>query len=187
MATSYYHDFLTDQRHEPASGLYYYENYVYRQDVNGGVDVGYDVGKETFLVLGYRYGQQDQGELLGERSPYNSKYHRILAGVEGSPVKWLKLNVPARPGIPPLRPRHTHHFWPERIAVLRRCFRHGLPTKADTVTFRWTRYEQPAFSSQSVYEDIKYDLPWRHKFCDQFTAGAGFTALCGRLADAGEP
>ncbi len=179
VATGYCLDFLTEQRHEPASGLYYYENYVSRQDANGGVDVGYDVGKETFLVLGYRYGQQDQGELLGERSVYNSKYQRALAGVEGSPVKWLKLNVQLGPEFRRFDPGTSITFGRNELLCYADASATVLPTQADTVTLRWTRYEQPAFSSQSVYEDIKYDLLWRHKFCGPFTAGAGFTLYVG--------
>src|SRR5690348_16538715 len=84
VAASYYHDFLTDQRlnTDPA---YFYENYLDRQDVNGGVDVGYNVGHSTFVVLGYRYGRQDQfvgpnaANTAFTDSPYDSSYHRILA------------------------------------------------------------------------------------------------------------
>jgi hypothetical protein len=179
VATSCLFDFLTHQMANPASSKYTYENYVDRQDVNGGLDVGYDVGKATYLVLGYRYGQQDQGELLGVRSPYNSKYERILAGVEGSPVHWLKLAVQMGPefrrfdpGTPTTFDRNEALCYADASATV-------LPTKSDTVSIHWTRFEQPAFASQSVYEDIKYDLSWRHKFCDQFTAGAGFTAYAG--------
>jgi hypothetical protein len=179
VATSYYHDFLTGQRPNPDESQYVYENYIDRQDVNGGVDVGYDLGKKTFLVLGYRYGQQDQGELLGVRSPYNSKYHRILAGVEGSPVKWLKLNVQLGPEFRRFDPGTAAGFNRNEVLCYADASATVIPTKADTVSLRWTRFEQPAFSSQSVYEDIKYDMTWRHKFCDQFTAGAGFTVYVG--------
>ncbi|MGD0745135.1 MAG: hypothetical protein ABSA45_08260 [Verrucomicrobiota bacterium] len=184
VAASYYHDFLTDQRlnTDPA---YSYENYLDRQDVNGGVDVGYDVGKKTFLTLGYRYGRQDQfvgpnaNNTAFTDSPYDSSYHRILAGVEGSPVKWLKLNVQLGPEFRRFDPGTAAGF--DRSEVL--CYADAsatvIPTRADTVNLRWTRFEQPAFSSQSVYEDIKYDLTWRHKFSDQFTAGAGFTVYVG--------
>ena len=48
------------------------ENYVSRQEVNGGVDIGYDVGKKTFLVLGYRYGRQDQGRIRSRDSDVRS-------------------------------------------------------------------------------------------------------------------
>jgi len=179
VATSYYHDFLTDQRRETAETMYYYENYVDRQDVNGGLDVGYDVGKKTYVVLGYRYGQQDQGDLLGERSVYNSKYDRVLAGVEGSPVSWLKLNMSLGPEFRRFDPGAPSSFNRSELLCYADASATVLPTKADTVSLRWTRFEQPAFSSQSVYEDIKYDLSWRHKFCGQFTAGAGFTAYVG--------
>ena len=179
VATSYYHDFFTDQRPETAENVYYYENYIDRQDVNGGLDVGYDVGKKTFVTLGYRYGQQDQGELLGERSVYNSKYDRILAGVEGSPASWLKLNVQLGPEFRRFDPGPPSSFNRNELLCYADASATVLPTTADTVSVRWTRFEQPAFSSQSVYEDIKYDLAYRHKFCDQFTAGAGFTTYVG--------
>ena len=91
MASAYVHDFKTVQEPSPTPTGAYYENYVSRQDVNGGLDIGYDVGKKTFLVLGYRYGRQDQGKLLGVNSPYDSSYSRILFGVEGSPASWIKL------------------------------------------------------------------------------------------------
>ncbi len=179
VVASYYHDFLTGQRPNTDEGQYVYENYIDRQDVNGGVDVGHDVGKKTFLVLGYRYGQQDQGQLLGVNSVYNSKYHRILAGVEGSPVKWLKLNVQLGPEFRRFDPGTPADFGRNEVLCYADASATVIPTKADTMSIRWTRFEQPAFSSQSVYEDIKYDLAWRHKFCDQFTAGAGFTVYVG--------
>jgi hypothetical protein len=183
VASAYVHDFKTVQEPEPTPTGAYYENYVSRQDVNGGMDIGYDVGKKTYLTLGYRYGQQDQGDLLGERSPYNSKYHRVLAGVEGSPVKWLKLNVQLGPEFrrfdPISNPTLAAEFNRNELLCYADASATIIPTKADTVSLRWTRFEQPAFSSQSVYEDIKYDLTWRHKFCDQFTAGAGFTVYVG--------
>ena len=47
------------------------------------------------------------------------------------------------------------------------------------MTLKSTRYEQPAFSSFSMYEDTKTDLAWRHKFNDQFTTTLGFTLYVG--------
>jgi long-subunit fatty acid transport protein len=54
-----------------------------------------------------------------------------------------------------------------------------LPDKNDTVTIKSTRYEQPAFSSFSMYQDIKTDLAWRHKFNEQFSTQLGFTLYVG--------
>jgi hypothetical protein len=185
VATSYYHDFMTGKRLNTANSQYTYENYLDRQDVNGGVDVGYNVGKSTFVVLGYRYGQQDQfvgpnaANTAFTDSPYDSSYNRILAGVEGSPVKWLKLNVQLGPEFRRFGPGTPAGFNRSEVLCYADASATVIPTSADTVNLRWTRFEQPAFSSQSVYEDIKYDLTWRHKFCDQFTAGAGFTVYVG--------
>ncbi len=84
--------------------MFSYENYVDRQDVSGGLDVGYDLGKKNYLVLGYRYGRQDQYTLPGAggtttSSPYGNTYHRILFGFEGSPLSWLKVAVLGGPDI----------------------------------------------------------------------------------------
>jgi hypothetical protein len=46
-----------------------------------------------------------------------------------------------------------------------------------TATVR--RFEQPAFSSQSVYEDITYEVSWRRKVTSRLSAGAGFKAYGG--------
>jgi hypothetical protein len=36
-----------------------------------------------------------------------------------------------------------------------------IPTKTDTITAKVTRFEQPAFSSFSMYEDVRYDYKGR--------------------------
>jgi hypothetical protein len=177
VANAYVHDFKTLQQTLVAPLVY--ENYIDRQDVNGGLDVGYDVGKKTFLILGYRYGQQDQYKLLGVDSPYDSSYHRILVGVEGSPVPWLKLAALGGPeirtwarGTPTGFDRNRQLYWVDATATL-------LPDKNDAVTLLFRRFEQPAFSSQSVYEDITYSTTWKHKFNDHWAASAGFQLYIG--------
>jgi hypothetical protein len=176
--SAYVHDFRTVQKSSASPGPYY-ENYVSRQDVNGGVDFGYDVGKKTFLVLGYRYGRQDQGKLLGANSPYDSSYNRILFGVEGSPASWIKLALLGGPEIrdwasatPAGFDRNRIDYWVDASATL-------MPDKKDAVTLLFRRYTQPAFSSQSIYDDITYSATWRHKFNDHFSASAGMQLYVG--------
>ena len=186
VASAYIHDFQTDQRYQTAAekAMFSYENYVDRQEISGGLDIGYEAIKGTYLVAGYRYGRQDQFTLPGAdgttlHSTYGNYFHRILLGVEGSPASWLKLAALAGPDIrrfdagTPARFNRNNLlvYWDASVTV--------LPDKNDSVTLKSTRYEQPAFSSFSMYQDIKTDLAWRHKFNDQFSAQIGFTLYIG--------
>ena len=54
-----------------------------------------------------------------------------------------------------------------------------LPTKLDSITLSNKRFEQPAFSSFSMYEDITYDLSWKHKFDAHWAGSAGFKLYIG--------
>jgi hypothetical protein len=167
--TAYSHDFQTRQ-----SAALGYVNYIDRYDVNGGLDIGYELWTKTWLVLGHRYGSQHQGMRLGTGSPYCSTYHRALAGIEGTPTNWLKLNVLAGPdfrnfsasNLPAAFDRNELLWWVDASATI-------TIGKNDTITTLVTRYEQTAFTSQSVYEDILYSLTWRHKFSDKLATTVG--------------
>jgi hypothetical protein len=173
-ATLYVHDFHTVQSRR--SG---YENYVDRREWTAGVDVGYEVVAKTRLVAGFRYGRQDQFKLHGIDSPYDSVIHRYLVGVEGTLAPWLQLNVLAGPETRAFAPgtaagfdRNRMLLWIDATAIV-------TAGRNDTVTLTGRRFEQPAFSSQSVYEDITYEVSWRHRCGPAFTAGAGFKAYGG--------
>ena len=167
--TSYVHDFKTQQ-----SSVTGYENYIDRYDVNGGLDVGFEVRKKTWVTLGYRYGYQHQGDKLNVPSPYSSYYHRILAGVEGTPTSWLKLSVQAGPdlrdftsGDLPASFQKSDLLWYVDASAALTLGKH------DTVTLLLTRYEQPSYASQSVYEDVVYSIGWKHQFNDKLAATLG--------------
>jgi len=187
--TSYVHDFKTEQRVNRKPNEYIYDNYIDRWEVNGGMDIGYEVFDKTKLFVGYRYGHQSQGTVLKAgatpgstvtaESPYDNNYQRLLLGIEGTPAPWVKLAVMAGPetrdwldDTPAGFDRGKMLWFVDAQVTL-------LPTKEDTCTLKMTRFEQPAFTSQSVYQDIKYDIGWRHKFSDKFTVGAGFTIYNG--------
>ncbi len=170
--TSYIHDFRTGQR--ARTGAYAgYENYVDRYELSGGVDAGYGVAPKTWLVAGHRYGRQQQGELLGVKSPYSSSYHRVLAGVEGWPASWLRLNLLGGPDLRSFKMRPAGFDADEMLWFIN-ASASWLPTGRDTVTATHARYEQPAFSSHSVYEDIVYELAWRRQHTQRILATAGF-------------
>lgn len=190
VASAYVHDFGTEQRANLAANKnrFVYDNFVSRWDVNGGVDIGYEAFDKTRLAVGYRFGHQFQGTVLKEgsanativaASPYVNDYQRFLVGVEGTPVSWLKLAILGGPEVRDWQRATPNGF--DRGEML--WYLDGLvtvqPTKDQTITLRATRFEQPAFTSQSVYEDIKSDLTWRGKLAPKLTAGAGFTLYVG--------
>jgi hypothetical protein len=181
VASAYVHDFKTDLRTSPAGGVY--ENYIDRQDINGGLDVGFEVVKKMSLVLGYRHGRQDQFKTVTSagaltNSPYANTYNRILVGVEGAPVTWLKLAVLAGPDIRQFDHRIVGFDRNELLYYVDASI-NVLPTKQDSITLSNKRYEQPAFSSFSMYEDIIYELSWKHKFDDHWSGSAGFKLYIG--------
>jgi len=179
VASVYVHDFKTDQHANTHTALYSYENYIDRQEVSCGLDIGYEIFKDIHLVAGYRYGQQSQFKLLAAKSPYSNDYQRFLLGVEGKPTSWLKLAVLAGPDERDFQHRTPVGFDRNKNLYYLDFSATATPTKEDTVTLKSMRYEQPAFSSFSMYEDAKTDLSWKHQFTEQFAATLGFTLYIG--------
>ena len=190
VASSYIHDFKTDLRYVPPAtrASYSYENYIDRQEVYGGVDVGYRVVDKTDVVLGYRYRRQDQfkgpygpgGALID--SPFDSVYHRVLGGLEGSPADWLKVTLLAGPDIRQFSSdaqRLYPAFDPDTLLWYSNGALTWLPRQADAVTLRSTHFEQPAFSSFSMYEDFRTELLWKHAWGEQLSCTLGFILYIG--------
>jgi hypothetical protein len=171
--SGYDHDFLT--LHKSTEG---YQNFVNRSEVSGGGDLGYFVGKDTALTLGYRYGEWSQAQIFPEINPtyYANDYHRVLFGAEGSPYNWLKMNLS-------FGPEFSHYTGIVEKGFNRDqsyCFVNAsitfIPVKGDTITISDKSFEQPGFSGRSAYLDSNYDLTWRHKLTDKLTVGAGVHA-----------
>jgi hypothetical protein len=190
VAGAYAHDFKTHQRATPAAvrSQYVYENYIDRQEVYGGLDAGYRVLEKAHVVLGYRYGQQEQfngpfgpgGTLID--SPYDNVYHRVLVGMEGTLTEWLKVSFLIGPDIRQFSgdlERLAPAFDQDELLYYVDASATATLTSADTLTLRATRYEQPAFSSFSMYEDTKSDLVWKHRFNEKLATSLGFTVYIG--------
>ena len=180
VATAYVHEFFTKQFDSRLPQFAGYENYVDRNDVNGGLDAGVRIADNTRVFAGYRYGYQDEGHLITEPGiEYDNRYHRVLFGIEGRPVPWLRLAVVLGPDF--------HHS----TAVTRTNFNGNytvlfvdstvtiLPTAQDSIALTMRQYTQPAFASCSIYQDTTYDLTGRHKFDERWAGAAGFRAYVG--------
>ncbi len=175
--SSYVHDFMTTERNSAAYP--FYQNYVDRNDFNLGLDAGYQVFKDGYVFLGYRFGWQREPPLPGQEIDYSNDYQRLLAGFEGKITDWLKLNVFIGPDwrdfnhhTPPGFKDHQVELFVDGSAVI-------TLTKSDSVILTAKRFEQPAFGTPSAYEDITYDVTWRHTFSDKLAATAGFRAYGG--------
>ena len=172
VASAYVHDFQTKQ--SAAAG---YQNYADRNDVNGGLDVGYKAFKDTSLVVGYRHGSQEQSTVLKSPIEYGNTYERLLAGIEGKPADWLKLGLMIGPDFRSFGPNVAAGFERHKTKVYLDFLATVTPAKADTLTLIAKRFEQPGYGGKSVYEDSTYEVNWRHKFSEQFAAGVALRAL----------
>lgn len=175
--STYIHDFRTtvrDPRQYP-----FYQNYVDRDDLNVGIDLGYQVAKEVHAVLGYWFGYQMEPSLPGSTVDYSNHYHRVAGGLEGRLTRWFKINLNLGPSYhdfdhatPPNFDGHLVLLYVDSSATL-------TPTRKDTVNLMVKQYMQPAFGAPSAYEDITYDAVWRHQFCDHAAFKTGFRIYAG--------
>ena len=123
VASSYVHDFKTDQRYQTTAekAMFSYENYVDRQDVNGGLDIGYKAIKGTYLVAGYRYGRQDQLSPFATTGA-SAAFRQLLSPHPPrrgrQPGELAETGRAGRAGHPPVRCRHAGRLRPDQICCI---------------------------------------------------------------------
>jgi len=161
--SGYFHDFRTRLRPEPG-----YCNYIDRRNLNGGVDAGHRGPGDSWLWLGYRYGDQWQDRLFGDPVTYSNHYQRAVLGWEGKPAPWIELAVAAGPtwidfdgGVPAaFGSRHLRAF-SESALTLR-------PSRADTLQIGIARFEQVSSSGCGAYEDTVLRLSETRTFGERW-------------------
>jgi hypothetical protein len=167
--SGYYHDFRTDLLPIPG-----HANYVDRDQFFGGVDAGFEFMPQTWLVAGYRYGGMNQQEVFGDPVEYSNTFHRALLGIEGRPVKWLKVTALAGPSfhrfdasVPPEFGRnHTRVFADATVSV--------MPTAKDTIDLTLTRFEFLSSCGRGAYEDIICRVGYTRQLTGSLKAKADF-------------
>ena len=168
----YVHDFQTE--HRSTAG---YQNYVDRNEFLGGGDLGRRLTDKLTLWAGYRYGVQGQAQLLAYPEQYDSTFQRVLGGIEGQPVSWLRTMISIGP--------EFRHFGDKVPVTFGDHYRLNLfvdgsvtvtPSKMDSIVLSIKQFEQPGFSGKSVYQDLTYDVSWKRKLDDRWNAGVGFRA-----------
>jgi len=176
--SSYVHDFRTTERNPAA--FPFYQNYVDRNDVNVGLDAGFKAFNDGYVFLAYRFGWQHEPSLPSVSYDYSNNYRRFLLGFEGKVTAWLKLSVFVGPDWRDFNHRPPPGFDP----TPRKLYIDGTAvfsaTKADTITFTVRRFTQPAFGAPSAYEDITYEVAWRHAFSERLSGTFGYRAYSGK-------
>jgi hypothetical protein len=91
-----YNNLLINE-HDPVGIDKGYLNWVNRDDVNVGADVGYKLTPDFAATLGWRLGSQTQAQPYYSLVSNDSTYNRALFGFEGAPAPWLKVTAVAGP------------------------------------------------------------------------------------------
>ena len=169
-ASLLYYDLLTRKDGVQAG----YQNYADRYDVNGGVDFGFKASPKFTPTLGYKYGHQDQEQYnFGNPAFSSSDYHRVLAGVEAKPLKWLKFDLQAGPDFrsyvvqAPVNDRDPVKYYGEASVT-------ADLTPKDTVTFKYKQFQWVSSTGRIPYFDSLYDLGYKHKLTDKLQLDLGF-------------
>ena len=168
-----------------------YANYIDRYDVNGGADLGYNLNKDIAFTLGYRYGHQYQQTLPDAVTNANSKgrnassdYQRVLFGVEGSPLKWLKLEAQVgpqftrygddRPYISTLASKGQ--IEEDKTDVFAEVSATISVTKSDVLVLKYKRWNWVSSTGINPYVDSLYDASFRHQITKDLQLQLGLRA-----------
>jgi len=170
VATIYIHDFQMEHRNTAG-----YQNFADRDEFTFGADLGRYFQTNSFaLVAGYRYGVQHQEAFLGNDVHYDSSFHRVLFGIEGRPLSWLKANVTIGPEFREFRNHVASGFGGlQRWNLFVDASLTATLSPANTLTLSAKRFEQPGSSGRATYQDGTYDLTLRHKLDEHWTVGVG--------------
>ena len=198
VASLLYYDLATDFKN--ISG---YTNYVNRYDVNGGADLGYNLTKDVALIAGYRYGHQSQQTLPFDLTQTNvtNDYQRVLFGVEGSPLKWIKVEAVVGPQFTtytdnrPLAaggtPDKVYSISKGKLKVTRVLTEQIdrtptdvyaeasvtiAPTAADSLVFKYKRWNWVSSTGKNAYLDTLYDASFRHQITKALQLELGLRA-----------
>jgi len=137
-----------------------YQDYVSRYDVNAGGDLGFKVGPDWVITVGYRDGyqfQQQYSESINSDQHYSSNhYQRLLLGLEGK-LDWLTVKVTAGPDFrdfnpsTPISDLHTTRFYGEAAVV-------ANISNSQTLSVNFKDYVFVSSTGLVPYEEFTYSL-----------------------------
>jgi hypothetical protein len=159
-----------------------YTNYVDRYDLNGGTDFGYYLDKDNALTLGYRYGHQYQQQIPFSTTTATNDYQRILAGYEGKPVSWLKIEAQAGPQFTHYTDDRPDHggvaalgpIGDDPVNVYAEASATVSPTQSDAFVLKYKRWNWVSSTGKNAYLDSSVDASYRHQFTEKLQLQLGF-------------
>jgi hypothetical protein len=173
----------------PAASLLFYDlmtrfrnisgcqNYVDRYDVNGGLDFGYKITPQFAATLGYRYGHQYQQQLPWEKYSSPNDYQRLLVGIEGKPLPWLKTEIQFGPDFRSYAPDTSTHTTPVTDKNPVKFYGDATLTaelsRNDTLAFKFKEFQWVSSTGRVPYLDTSYDLSYRRKFGEKLRVDLG--------------
>ncbi len=168
-----YYD-LNSYHYNPVGARAGWQNYVDRYDVNAGGDIGYKITNNFAATLGYRRGYQYQESFDWSTASSNNDYDRILAGIEGKPLKWLKIELQAGPDF--------HYYNPSNMSVghaeqINSPYIDGNVsaevTSKDTLTARVKQWQWVSSTGTASYQDSTYEFIYKRKWLKQLSSTIG--------------
>jgi hypothetical protein len=182
MASATYYNLLIAE-HNPVGAYKGYVNWVNRDDINIGADLGYKLTPDLAFVAGWRIGQQTQARLYYSPVDNDNTYNRALFGLEGKWRSWLRAQVTAGPdfrrygdgsnsGI-----QGDRHTWLYTQSLLTATF-----SPNDTLTVSNKVWHFVSSAGVSSIQETTEGLAFKHAFSKQLSASAG-VALAGHRYD----
>lgn len=172
-----YYNLLVDE-HDPVGAYKGYTNWVNRDDMNTGLDLGYKVTPDFAFTAGWRIGEQTQAHYSYSLVADDSTYNRALLGFEGQALKWLRAQFSAGPDFrrygdaDHLGLDGDRHTWLFLKGQLKADF-----TPSDSLTASARVWHFVSSAGVSSIQETEESLLYRHAFSGRLSASAGLAAL----------
>lgn len=178
VANVLYYDLKT-KLHQPTGTYVGYQNYIDRQDLNIGFDVGGKLNKDVALWTGYRYGAQGQDNLPWSQVDSASTYSRVLVGAEGKLASWLKVDLQAGPDFRSFDNATAtrgiagkNHTW-----LYTEASATATLSENDSLTLANKIWNFVSSTGVASYRDSTYAATLKHKFSSALSGTLGFRIL----------
>jgi Putative beta-barrel porin 2 len=172
-----YYNLLIDQ-HNPVGAYKGYANWINRDDINTGLDLGCKLTPDFSLVAGWRLGSQTQAHPYYVLTDDNNTYNRALFGFEGKPVSWLQAQLLAGPDFrrysdtAHLGLKGDDHTWLFLQGQLTATF-----SPADSLAATEKVWHFVSSAGTTSIQETAETLAYTHRFSTQLSASLGLREL----------